>query len=577
MYRSNKLKVISRRLETGGVVRIRANHLDSRVVSLTTFLTHRLGYGKDGVLVFEKSEDLPLFIFRVGKRIYFNFFEEPDRDTVFEISGKRYIISGYPQPTATMLSKDTFTNIFGDDPQELISVRVANLPSVKPDAILQRVEDFIKKYVGFFDTEGKLRKDMYRLIAYWILQTYIYDVWSKTSYLKIMGQAESGKSTLSRVIELLSFCSERSTAKVSDSWFYRNIDCVGGVQCLDELEVNKKEKGDFLELLKAGWSKSAMVHLSDKHDPNKSCSFNVFGPKLIAGTQAQYIDPVLSSRMIEVTMRPAPGNTDYSFEDLYDDEVMEETQEIRDSLYLFRLLYGPEYLGRKSMEAKDKASMKKVDNEISLSNRQLDLFSPLLTIANYHGGRGPKKVLKKAIAEQVKIKRIEFFESFDLPILRVIWEGTRDVKREWLSAKAIADTVVQQLAGSDPTTQRYVRSQYDYRTVEAHLKGLGLTRETKYDLRGPRHLFVQEDVDRFLRNKGVSTGLEPEDLSNKLKDLMKLLNDFSKEQDYEEFGVPVSVIKQELEYDPKLQLNLLLDRGHVVVLRGNRWLPLVEM
>jgi hypothetical protein len=551
--------------------------LDSRIVSLTTFLPYEIGYGKDRV-EFKKYEDLPLFIFRLGKRIQYDFIKKPDEgDTVFELEKKRYIISGYPQATATMFGLESFMEVFGNDPSELCPIRVSSLPKVKPDNILKDIEDFIKKYVGFFNTEGKLRTEMYRLIAYWILQTYIYDVWSKTSYLKIMGQAESGKSTLSRVIELLSFCSERSTAKVSDSWFYRNVDCVGGVQCLDELEVAKKEKGDFLELLKAGWSKSAMVHLSDKHDPNKSESFNVYSPKLIAGTQAQYIDPVLSSRMIEVTMRPAPGSSDYSFEDLYDDEVTQETQRIRDQLYLFRLLYGPDYLVRKRMETKDKTGMKFINKDISLSNRQLDLFSPLLTIANYHGGRVPKKVLKKAIEEQVKIKRVEFFESFDLPILRVIWEGTRDVKREWLSAKAIADTVVQQLAGTDQTTMRYVRSQYDYRTVESHLKGLGLSREVKYDLRGPKHLFVQDDVDRYLKNKGVSTTMEPSDMSSRLKDLMKLLCDYAKEDDYAEDGVPVSVIKQEVDYNPQLTLHLLQDRGHVLMIRGNRWLPLIDV
>ena len=78
--------------------------------------------------------------------------------------------------------------------------------------LLNEIETFIRRYVGFFDAKGKVDHDLYKLITYWVMQSYIYDVWSNASYIKIMGQHGTGKSTLSRLLELLTFCSERSTS-----------------------------------------------------------------------------------------------------------------------------------------------------------------------------------------------------------------------------------------------------------------------------------------------------------------------------------------------------------------------------
>jgi len=575
--RKKNYGIIDRRLETKGLVKMRANHVDSRVTTLTTFLPFEVSYGKDKV-DFKKYSDLPIVIFVDNKAVWFDFLEEEDQ--VFKIMGKKYQVMGYPQATSTMLSLEGFMKIFGKNPYPNVRKNLNKIPEVNPEQLLYDIEDLIRKFVGLFDAKMEIKDDLYRLVTYWALQTYIYDVWSKTSYLKIMGVHDSGKSTLSRLMQLLTFCSERSTAKVTDSWFYRNLHAVGGVQCLDEMELKPKEVGQFLSILKAGWMKDSFVHLSDARDPKKSDAFNVFSPKLIAGTEVQSLDPIISSRTIEFTMRSAPPQYNYSIEDLYEDEIVEPLQELRDKLYFFRLRFAHEYRLRKKVDAKTKGSrnLNKEGTEI-LSNRQYDIYAPLLTMARWHGGKILVKSLINAIKNQIEIKKREFFETYDLPIIRTIYEATRPVKRVWLSARAISDTIIDTYGGTDPAKRRYMIARYDFTIVEKHLKGLGLSREKTYSIDGVEHLFVKTDLNDYIRKKGIKQTVDTKSQHQEVLDLVEIMVELQADnQIYADDGIPLDVIQDKMEYNPLIYLYQLANSPNPPVMKTKRncWLALVK-
>lgn len=565
--------IITRRLETQGLVRMRANHIDTRIATLTTFLPFEVEWGDDHV-THSTYSDLPIIIFTDGKAIWFEFVEKDDQ--VFKLAGKKYRLEGKPQSTATMFSLEGFMQLFGTNPEPNVRKSCRKLPKIIPEEILLDIEEILRTFTGFFDAQGKMKENLYRLVTYWVFQTYIYDVWSKASYLKVMGIHDTGKSTLSRVIELLSFCSERSTAKVTDSWFYRNLHATGGVQCLDEMDLNPKDNAVFLNLLKAGWMKGAYVHLTNTDDNNLSDAFNTYSPKLLSGTSVQNIDPVLSSRMIEITMRSAPKGHNYSLEDLFEDEILERTRKIRDKLYLFRLIYAHEYLRQKKVRGNIKVLGKK-GKEI-LSNRQWDIYNPILTMANLHGGQIYIKDLVVGIEEQIEIKRLEFFETFDLPIIRVLYDATRIVKKVWLSSRAISDTIIQIYAGNDSTRRKYMIARYDWTIIEKHLKGLGVSRKMQYSMNGIDHLFVREDIDSHIKKRGIQETVATRSQQKEIRDLINLMARIQEEEDYPETGIPLEAIQDQLNYNPLVHLYHLSQTANppIMQMKKNRWLVLIK-
>jgi hypothetical protein len=575
----NRIKVINRKLEVGGINKVRSNFIDSRFVSLVTFLPFNVEYGADHVQ-FEKYEDLPVLILTDGRSIFFRFIEESEQ--VFLLKGKKYVVMGYPQPTATMFSLKSFKDIFGKNPQEdrLYPLKI-KLPQIDPVKILADINAILRKYVGLFDARGRLDNELYNLIAYWIMLTYVYDVWSKASYLKVMGIHDSGKTTLSRIIELLSFCSERSMSKISDSYFYRTLHSVGGVQCLDEIKLSTDDKITFIDLLKAGHNKGSFVKLSDKNKPNQSEHFNVFSPKVVAGTDVQNIDPILSSRMIDITMRPASEGFDFAPEDLYEDAILETTRKIRDQLYCFRLLYGHEYLTRKRAD-KNATFWSKKGAIQRLRNRDYDIFAPILISSRLHGGRTMGKSLAKSIELQLDIKKREFFEDFDLPIIRVVAEAVMPVEQTWLSARDISNTIVSLYStANDHIKRSMMLKKYDTEIIVRRLKGLGLHRNERTDLaEGRSYLFARTDIQKFAKKRQINIEFEDRDQHGDILELAEVMQDIQTDNsDYREMGIPIDVIRRKLEFDPSLHLLHLAQEKTPIVMRkkGGRWLLIKTM
>lgn len=576
----------SRTLENEGVIDARVNHIDNRIVSLGTFLDYEIGYGKVKE-DFTKSRSQALMLVTNRKNVKYFFVDEPDQTIMLE--GKKYRINGFPQQTNTMLSLDGFRSIFVDDNgnmkvDEGVPLPIDDILQVKPSQLLKEITDMLKTHVGLFDTKGELRENMYTLIAYWVMQTYIYDVWSKTSYLKIQGTHESGKSTLSRILQLLTFNSKRTTGKISESSFYRGLNSVGGVQCLDEIDVTSKDLPFLNNILNAGWSAQSEIHLTNAKDHNIADRFNVYSPKIIAGTQASMIDPVLGSRMLEITMCSAPPGYNFSSIDLYDDEIAEQTRELRDKLYMFRLLYGHKYLGWKKIAQND--SNLGFVRDTTLKNRQLDLFAPLLTIARKHGGAVFLRSIEDAILEQREVRGNEFFETFEFPILQVIYEyivadremvkdTSGDVRGAWMSPIAISDTVVGRLGGFDNYKRAVYTQTYSAENVIKCIKALGISTESQRDIRvGVKYKFVLDDVKRYLMQKNVTLGDAHSGLTekyNKLYKLIERLQDY--EDDWRYKGVPIYIIEEKLDWKPETILREMAmnPKNGIVERPGNRW------
>lgn len=570
-----KKHVLRRRLEAKGIVKMRANHIDTRFTTLVTFLPFTTTYGDDKA-EFELSEDVPVMIFTDGKTVQFEFIEKQDQ--VFLLQGRKYKLMGYPQETSSMFSIKAFTNIFGKNPEDNVPVTIKKLPEIDPEKLLKEIEAFIRRYIGFFDAKGKIDDDLYKLVSYWVMQSYVYDVWANASYLKVMGQHATGKSTLSRVLELLTFCAERSTSKVSESWFYRTLHCVGGTQVIDEVKISREDYGQFVDILKAGHTKGSFVKLSNKLNPLLAEQFNVFGMKVLSGTDVQNVDPVLSSRMIDIVMHLASKDYDYPSDELYSNEdVLNEARELRDRLSLFRLLYGKTFLQRR--KADKESDFFKKGSMAKLKNRDYDVFAPLLILARFYGGRMKVDALVRAIIKQLDIKRQEFFEVYDLPVIRIIVESTRAIERVSLSARQISDMIIRTYTRGDdnPYRKSAITKRYDTDVIVHRLKGLGLHREERVDItEGRVYIFHRVDIDRYAKMKGLGDLYVGRDQATDIQELIAGMRELQESaEEYALEGISIDRLQLKLGFNPQMYLFPLSQERNPKIVQmkeSNKWL-----
>ena len=144
----------------------------------------------------------------------------------------------------------------------------------------------------------------YKLMALYILQTYIYTVWSATGYVHFNGTPGSGKSRCLQVIEAIGY-NGRSAMNISPSAMFRTINGNPGVLCIDEAEAFKSEKdAEVYKLLLGGYDQHGRAIINDKvGDTYRPTAYITYCPKAVASIAL--LDSTLGSRTLIVPMLPA--------------------------------------------------------------------------------------------------------------------------------------------------------------------------------------------------------------------------------------------------------------------------------
>ena len=144
----------------------------------------------------------------------------------------------------------------------------------------------------------------YKLMALYILQTYIYTIWSATGYLHFNGTAGSGKSRCLQIIEAIGY-NGRSAMNISPSAMFRTINGNPGVLCIDEAEAFKSEKdAEVYKLLLGGYDQHGRAIINDKvGDKYRPTAYVTYCPKAIASIAL--LDSTLGSRTLVIPMVPA--------------------------------------------------------------------------------------------------------------------------------------------------------------------------------------------------------------------------------------------------------------------------------
>lgn len=216
-------------------------------------------------------------------------------------------------------------------------------------------------------------------LATWVLMTYVFRCLPAVPYVYLAGPAGSGKT---RTMDVLARMAWRPimASSMTGPTLYRGRHASGGVLFLDEAERMKDRSPDIAELqasLLAGYRAGGQVkRLEPIGDTFRMVSFDCFGPVVLGCIRG--LPPALSSRCITVRMTRA-GKGDRRASRSLDDAPAAQ-QATLDALHCWALEYGHDAITTPTPTS-------------SLSNRDAELWGPLLRIAAHAGDDAAVRLL----------------------------------------------------------------------------------------------------------------------------------------------------------------------------------------
>jgi Protein of unknown function (DUF3631) len=176
----------------------------------------------------------------------------------------------------------------------------AENPSANPTPnsnLVDRIAAFIERFVFLKD------KALYRLLALWIIHTYLMDEFEYTPYLFVHSPERGcGKTCLLSVLDLLVFKSSGVTASPTEAVIFRSAH--GHTQIFDEADTYLPRLETARGILNAGYYRQGKVQRIDKDEKGKQTlqEFPVFGARVIAGIGCHILPATTRDRVFSIEM-----------------------------------------------------------------------------------------------------------------------------------------------------------------------------------------------------------------------------------------------------------------------------------
>jgi hypothetical protein len=328
------------------------------------------------------------------------------------------------------------------------------------------------KYIDFKD------KRCYDLVALYNIGTYFFPLFDAYAYLHINGLTDSGKTQLLKVCENIAFNAELH-GNISSASLFRLVEASRCTLLIDENEemANPQKGEEFRKLLLNGYKKGGKVTRSDmssrSYDPT---SFEVYSPKIIASIAVP--DNVLGSRCIEIVMQPT-SNKELAGKVVKDGP---EWQEIRDLLYAF--------LFRKWRKVRE--SFETLENQGDLSNRDWELWRPILAIARVVSGETYDGMLALG-HEKAEQRKVDHYFTEEYTLAEVLNEIVVTDDYYWLGY--IKENI-------EAKREYKVPSWLTERGISNLLKKFGF-QKTKRDNKGVKYYLTVTAVKDIARRFGI--------------------------------------------------------------------------
>ena len=227
-----------------------------------------------------------------------------------------------------------------------------------PQELFNDVAKYLKTYVVLPDPRS------YDILTLWAIGTYVFRIFRYYPYIHVNAEKGSGKTTLMEILESICFNGDMSSDSTGAALFHE-VHNNSSTLFIDEAEdlLDHKE-GPKMKLLKAGFSKAGKVKRKDR-------TFDCYSPKMLAGIND--LDDVLADRTIRIRML-RKLETERTSPYVDSAEILRWQGQLRDELYTFGLTSAVRIAERY-------AHIEQIAERTGLRNRTLDLWAPLLIIA----------------------------------------------------------------------------------------------------------------------------------------------------------------------------------------------------
>lgn len=302
----------------------------------------------------------------------------------------------------------------------LVHTRMVLLPTEVVEyeserGLLEELQAFLHRYVDISPL-------FERLCVYYVLLTWVYDDFNELPYLRVIGDAGSGKTrfllTVGSVCYKPIFASGASTV----SPLFRVLDIFKGTLLIDEGDFPQSdEKAEVVKILNNGNAKGFPVLRSEPSGRGREYNpraYHVYGPKLIA-TRSLFLDRALESRCLTEEMGQRRLRDDIPIN--LPEPFWEEASKLRNQLLCFRFRHLRQHRALPDL----------VDR--SLEPRLNQVFVPLLSIISDSQTREDLKGVAREYHRQFISDKGMEVEGHLLEII-----GERRRQGEGLSIKEIA-------------------------------------------------------------------------------------------------------------------------------------------
>lgn len=179
-----------------------------------------------------------------------------------------------------------------------------------------------------------------RLAAYYILFSWMYDLFENLPYLRALGDYGTGKTRFIMTIGALCYRPMFASGASTVSPIFNLIDMFRGTLVIDEADFsNSDSEAEIIKILNVGYYKKGVVLRSEKDPSSKDDKYwpsakMVYGPKILA-TRKPFQDRATESRCLTRRMTTARPRPDIPF--TLEDNFWAEAAQIRNKLLMYRL------------------------------------------------------------------------------------------------------------------------------------------------------------------------------------------------------------------------------------------------
>lgn len=389
---------------------------------------------------------------------------------------------------------------------EMVDIQawIHNHEPVDPAKLYNLMYRVSKKYIEFAD------ETEYVKFILWNIGTYCFELFDAYPYNDYTGTKRAGKSKSLEFQKLVCYNAVMSP-DITSSATFRIIEGLGATILLDETEQFKNSRNDQAQqvrtLLLQGFLKNQFAVRSEVKDNGRfiPTTYNIYSPKGLAHINA--FDDVLEDRCIEQILKRA---LDASVRNTWPTSKDPAFQRIRNMCYRLFLDYASNISNLQT----------KARELLSISGRELQLWTPLITLALFfeqHGVKGLVDSIKQSVTQNSEQRQLlDEQESRDLRILSFLTEigialgKNRDIIKAnpegWIPIAELYNQFKTRAQDFEINTEYFTRN-----TLTQTLKRLGFKQAKKEA--GISWLITPTEVNETKRRMGFETDMVQSDLT----------------------------------------------------------------